>query len=95
VHEHRERLVREIRTAERAQELLVGLERRLKERDASDLEEHLGAPGAAGRSPAGEPPGKAVGRVRRQVRQGSRRWLRRFGGEQVPLEERGKALDAP
>jgi hypothetical protein len=42
VHEHRERLVQEIRTAEQARELLVGLERRLKQREASDLEEHLG-----------------------------------------------------
>jgi hypothetical protein len=40
--EWRERLVKEIRTAERARELLTGLERRLKERDRSDLEEHLG-----------------------------------------------------
>jgi hypothetical protein len=37
-----ERLVEEIRIAERARELLAGLERRLKERDRSDLEEHLG-----------------------------------------------------
>jgi hypothetical protein len=42
VHEQRERLVEEIRTAERARELLVGLERRLKQRDRKDLEEHLG-----------------------------------------------------
>ena len=35
-------MVREIRTAERARELLTGLERRLKEKDRSDLEEHLG-----------------------------------------------------
>ena len=42
VHEQRERLVEEIRTAERARELLAGLERRLKERDRKDLEEHLG-----------------------------------------------------
>jgi hypothetical protein len=42
VHEQRERLVEEIRTAERARELLVGLEQRLKkERDRKDLEEHL------------------------------------------------------
>ena len=40
--ERREQLVEEIRTAERARELLAGLERRLKERDRSDLEEHLG-----------------------------------------------------
>jgi hypothetical protein len=42
VHEQRERLVEEIRTAERARDLLVGLERRLKERNRRDLEEHLG-----------------------------------------------------
>jgi hypothetical protein len=42
VQEQRERLVEEIRTAERARDLLVGLERRLKERDRKDLEEHLG-----------------------------------------------------
>jgi hypothetical protein len=42
VHEQRERLVEEIRTAERARELLAGLEGRLKERDRKDLEEHLG-----------------------------------------------------
>ena len=43
VHEQRELLVQEIRTAERARDLLVGLERRLKkERDREDLEEHLG-----------------------------------------------------
>jgi hypothetical protein len=40
--EWREQLVKEIRTAERARDLLVGLERRLKERDRSELEEHLG-----------------------------------------------------
>jgi hypothetical protein len=42
VHERRDQLVEEIRTAERARYLLAGLERRLKERDRSDLEEHLG-----------------------------------------------------
>jgi hypothetical protein len=42
VHERRKQLVDEIRTAERARELLAGLERRLKERDRKDLEEHLG-----------------------------------------------------
>jgi hypothetical protein len=42
VHEQRERLVEEIRTAERAWDLLVGLERRLKQRERKDLEEHLG-----------------------------------------------------
>ena len=43
VHEEqREQLVEEIRTAERARDLLARLERRLKERDRSDLEEHLG-----------------------------------------------------
>ena len=39
--EWREQLVEEIRTAERARDLLAGLERRLKERERSDLEEHL------------------------------------------------------
>jgi hypothetical protein len=38
----REQLVEEIRIAERARDLRAGLERRLKERDRSDLEEHLG-----------------------------------------------------
>ncbi len=42
MHERREQLVEEIRTAEQARDLLAGLERRLKERDRSDLEEHLG-----------------------------------------------------
>ena len=42
VHERREQLVEEIRSAEQARDLLAGLERRLKERDRSDLEEHLG-----------------------------------------------------
>jgi hypothetical protein len=42
VPEQREQLVEEIRTAERARDLLAGLERRLKERDRSELEEHLG-----------------------------------------------------
>jgi hypothetical protein len=40
VHERRKQLVEEIRMA--ARELLAGLERRFKERDRSDLEEHLG-----------------------------------------------------
>jgi hypothetical protein len=38
----REQLVEEIRIAEQARDLLAGLERRLKEKDRSDLEEHLG-----------------------------------------------------
>jgi hypothetical protein len=42
VHERREQLVEEIRIAGRGRDLLAGLERRLKERDRSDLEEHLG-----------------------------------------------------
>jgi hypothetical protein len=42
VDERRERLVEEIRTAEQGRDLLAGLERRLKERDRSDLQEHLG-----------------------------------------------------
>ena len=42
MEQRRELLVEVIRIAERARELLAGLERRLKERDRSDLEEHLG-----------------------------------------------------
>jgi hypothetical protein len=42
VHEQQERLVEEIRTAEQARDLLVGLEWRLKQRDRSEMEEHLG-----------------------------------------------------
>src|SRR5918992_5684164 len=42
MEQRREQLVEEIRTAERARDLLAGLERRLKERDRSELEEHLG-----------------------------------------------------
>jgi hypothetical protein len=38
----REQLVEEIRIAEPSRDLLAGLERRLKEKDRSDLEEHLG-----------------------------------------------------
>ena len=38
----REQLVEEIRTAERARDLLAGLERGLKGKDHSDLEEYLG-----------------------------------------------------
>ena len=37
----RKQLVEEIRTAERGRDLLAGLEQRLKEKDRSDLEEHL------------------------------------------------------
>ncbi|MDQ3863452.1 MAG: hypothetical protein M3317_08135 [Actinomycetota bacterium] len=40
--ERRELLVEEIRTAQRARDLLAALERRLKEKDRSELEEHLG-----------------------------------------------------
>jgi hypothetical protein len=40
--ERRQQLVEELRIAERARDLLAGLERRLKEKDRSDLEEHLG-----------------------------------------------------
>src|SRR5918995_6318180 len=42
MEQRRELLVEVTRIAERARELLAGLERRLKERDRSDLEEHLG-----------------------------------------------------
>ena len=40
--ERREQLVEEMRIAERARDLLAGLERRLTGKDRSDLEEHLG-----------------------------------------------------
>ena len=39
--ERREQLLEEMHTAERARDLLAALERRLNERDRSDLEEHL------------------------------------------------------
>jgi len=41
VDQRREQLVKEIRTAQRVLELLAGLERRLNERNRSELEEHL------------------------------------------------------
>ena len=41
VQVRRERMVEEIRTAERARDLLTGLERRLKDKDRPDLENHL------------------------------------------------------
>jgi hypothetical protein len=41
MEQQREQLVEEISMAERARDLLAGLERRLKERDRSDLENHL------------------------------------------------------
>ena len=41
MEQRREQLVEEIRIAERARDLLAGLERRLKERDRSNLEKHL------------------------------------------------------
>ena len=41
MEQRRGQLVEEIRIAERARDLLAGLERRLKERDRSDLENHL------------------------------------------------------
>jgi len=40
--ERREQLVEEIRTAQRARDLLAGLERRLNERNRSELEDQLG-----------------------------------------------------
>src|SRR5215207_3116727 len=40
--EQRREQLEEIRTAERARDLLAGLERGLKGKDRSDLEEHLG-----------------------------------------------------
>jgi hypothetical protein len=88
-------LVEEIRTAERARDVLAGLERRLKEeRDRKDLEEHLGHLEQLAGSLPEDPPGEAVGRVRCRVSQGSRRGLCRFGHEQVPLEDRGEDLYA-
>ena len=42
MEERRQQLVEEIRTAERARDLLAGLERRLKGKDRLDLEEYLG-----------------------------------------------------
>jgi hypothetical protein len=42
MEQRREQLVEEIRIAERARDLLAGLERRLKERDRSNLEKLLG-----------------------------------------------------
>ena len=54
VQQRRDQLVEEIRTAERGRDLLAGLERRLKEKDRSDLEEHLGRlEGLAGSLPEG------------------------------------------
>jgi hypothetical protein len=41
MEQRRGQLVEEIRMAERARDLLAGLERRLKERDRSDFENHL------------------------------------------------------
>jgi hypothetical protein len=41
MEQRHERLVEEIRMAERARELLAGLEWRLKNRDRADLENHL------------------------------------------------------
>jgi hypothetical protein len=41
VQEQRERIVEEIRTAEWAHDLLTELERRLKDKDRTDLENHL------------------------------------------------------
>jgi len=40
--ERRQQLVEELRIAERARDLLAGLEQRLKDKDRSDLEGHLG-----------------------------------------------------
>jgi hypothetical protein len=41
MEQRREQLVEEIRIAERARDLLAGLERRLKDKDLADLENHL------------------------------------------------------
>jgi hypothetical protein len=42
MEQRREQLVQEIRTAERARDLLAGLERHLKGKERSDLEAYLG-----------------------------------------------------
>jgi hypothetical protein len=90
----REQLVEEIRTAERALDLLAGLERRLKERDRKDLEEHLGhLERLAGSLPEAQPR-KAVGRGCPQGRQGSRPKRHSPRREQIPLEDRGEILYA-
>jgi hypothetical protein len=91
MEQRREQLVEEIRIAERARDLLAGLERRLKERDRSNLEKHLRR---LERLAGSLPEAHTVLRLLaedavRSVRQDSRRGLCRFHREQVPLEDRG------
>jgi hypothetical protein len=95
MEQRREQLVEEIRIAERARDLLAGLERRLKERDRSNLEKHLGRlERLAGSLPEAHTVRLLAEDAVRSVRQDSRRGLCRFGREQVPLEDRGEALYA-
>ena len=90
MEQRREQLVEEIRIAERARDLLAGLERRLKERDRSDLQEHLGQlDQLAGSLPESDTVRLLAEDAVRSVRQGSRRGLCWFRREQVPLEDRG------
>jgi hypothetical protein len=92
MEQRREQLVEEIRIAERARDLLAGLERRLKERerDRSNLEKHLGRlERLAGSLPEAHTVRLLAEDAVRSVRQDSRRGLCRFRREQVPLEDRG------
>src|SRR5215208_4840016 len=92
MEQRREQLVEEIRIAERARDLLAGLERRLKERerDRSNLEKQLGRlERLAGSLPEAHTVRLLAEDAVRSVRQDSRRGLCRFRREQVPLEDRG------
>jgi hypothetical protein len=92
VHERREQLVEEIRTAEWGRDLLAGLERHFKESGGSELEVHLGRlEGLAGSLPEAHTVRLLAEDAVRSVRQrqDSRRGLCRFRREQVPLEDRG------
>ena len=95
MEQRREQLVEEIRIAERARDLLARLERRLKERDRSNLEKHLGRlERLAGSLPEAHTVRLLAEDAVRSVHQDSRRGLCRFRREQVPLEDRGEALFA-
>jgi hypothetical protein len=90
MEQRREQLVEEIRIAERARDLLAGLERRLKERDRSNLEKLLGRlERLAGSLPEAHTVRLLAEDAVRSVRQDSRRGLCWFRREQVPLEDRG------
>jgi hypothetical protein len=90
MEQRREQLVEEIRIAERARDLLAGLERRLKERDRSNLEKHLRRlERLAGSLPEAHTVRLLAEDAVRSVRHDSRRGLCRFRREQVPLEDRG------